>query len=235
MAAVNFLYYCSVDDVKDELFDEPYLTQDKHKPFDDRRILRAMSKIYAEINAALKAGGYDVPVTNSVKSTTQDIEKADTINQTVVAVASGDGANFAAGNIVRIHGKSKTFYHDEFTGIIAVSSDNLTLHYLENPYNAGATIELCSQGFLHLRMCNSLGTAARLLYGQVVRSKENESKNKEIDGLLKEYKSCLEQLRQGEITLDGLTTGGSVIATYHTENSTATDVVDRTATISMEF
>jgi len=233
MAGINFLYYCSVMDVKDEIFDSPDLTQDAHKPYDDRRIMRFIAKAYAEINGALKAGGYDVPITNSTKTLTLADEKADSINQVVIGVTAGDGANFEPGDTVRIHGKSTTLYNDEFVGIVNVSTDNLTVQYLENDYNVGSTVELCTEGALYVKSCNALGAAAKILLSKAARQDEN--KNKEIGALLKEYHRCLEQLRKGEIVLDGLTTGGSVISTYFVDNSDATDVADRTATMIMEF
>jgi len=233
MAGINFLYYCSLQDVKDWLFDVAFVETDQLTVFDDRRLRRAIGRAYGEINGALKSGGYDVPVSNSVKTVTQGAETASTTDPVVIAVASGDGINFSSGDTTRIHGVSTTPYKDEFVGVVLVATDNVTVEYLENDYDSGATVELCSEGYLYLRECNAKGAAAKLLFGKIVG--QAKSRNEKITTLLDEYNACLKLIRDGDVDLDGLTAGASVVDTYFTDNPSATDVSDRVVTANMEF
>ena len=216
MAGVNFLYYCSLQDVRDLLLNFKTGTADLLKP----KVLRkAISKAYGQLNAALKTGGYSVPVTNSVKTLTTAAETASD-DPVVIAVTAGDGENFSIGSTVRIHGLFTTDsqYEDEFTGIILIATDNITVEFLEDGYDAGATMELCTEGFLFIRNCLANG-------GAYIASKGLHTKDVEVDSMLDrmrdDFDKCLEKLRNGEVELDGLDkdSGTVFIETQQTQNS----------------
>ena len=219
MAGVNFLYYCSLQDVKDNLLNFDFTTS-SHK-LTAKVLRKAIARAYGQLNAALKAGGYSVPVTNSVKTLTTAAESASDA-PVVIAVTAGDGENFSIGDTVRIHGllTSTTFYEDEFVGIVLISTDNITVEFLEDGYDSGATMELCTEGYIFLRDCLASGAA-------YLASKGLHTKDVEVDSMLDrmrdDFKDCLKNLREGEIELDGLDKDLNVtfIETFQTENSDA--------------
>ena len=101
MAGVNFLYYCSLQDVKDNLLN--FRFDESGSKLTVKVLRKAISKAYGQLSAALKAGGYSVPVTNSVKTLTTGAEAAST-SPVVIGVTAGDGSNFSISDTVRIHG-----------------------------------------------------------------------------------------------------------------------------------
>ncbi len=218
MSGVNFLYYCSLQDVRDLLLNFKTGTSDNLKP----KVLRkAISRAYGQLNAALKTGGYSVPVTNSVKTLTDAAETASD-DPVVIAVTAGDGENFSIGSTVRIHGLFTTSsqYEDEFVGIILIATDNITVEFLEDGYDTGATMELCTEGFLFIRQCLANG-------GAYIASKGLHTKDVEVDSMLDrmrdDFNDCLEKLRNGEVELDGLDkdSGTVFIETFQTQNTDA--------------
>lgn len=232
MAATDFLYYCSLLDVKDWLFDIAFVDTDANTKFTDARLRRAISRSYAEINTALKTGNYGVPVTNSTKSLIEGAETA-SMSPVDIAITAGDGENFQAGDTVRIHGLATTPYNDEFAGIVKVATDTLTVDSLVNAYDAGATVELCTLGFLHLREINAQGAALKILFGKVVG--QAKSRNEKIVDLRTEYKEQLDALKSHEVVLDGLT-DLSHISTYQSDNPDNLSVTSQpVVTLNMEF
>lgn len=219
MAGVNFLYYCSIQDVKDNLLNFNFTASSAK--LTAKVIRKAISRAYGQLNAALKKGGYLIPVTNSVKTLTTAAESASDA-PVVIAVTAGEGANFSIGNTVRIHGllTSSTFYEDEFVGIVLISTDNITVEFLEDGYDSGATMELCTEGYIFLRHCLANGAA-------YLASKGLHTKDIEVDSMLDrmrdDFNDCLKNLREGEIELDGLDKDPATIfiETYQTENSDA--------------
>ena len=216
MAGINFLYYCSLQDIKDNILNL-VLTGTSAK-LTAKVLRRATSKAYGELNAALKKGGYSVPVTNSVKTLTTGAESASD-DPVVIAVTTGEGSNFFIGATVRIHGLFTTDsqYEDEFVGIILIATDNITVEFLEDGYDAGATMELCTEGFLYLRNCLAIGAAAKSIQGFLIKDVEA---NSNLDRMLDQWTKCLDDLRGGEIELDGLDKDSTTtfIETQQTQN-----------------
>jgi len=230
-----FLYYTPQADVQDLLAPVQFTALDTNSEQTVRRVRRAIRQSYAEINAALKIGGYTVPVENSTKSLTTGAESASATTTTDVAITAGGGASFAVGNTVRVHGLLTDVISDEFTGIVAISTDTLTLEFLENGYDTGATVELCSEGYLFLANVNAKGAAVKILQGVTVGL--GKSKNAHLEDYKAWYDDCLTQIREGEVDLDGLTkvSGGVFISTYHSDNAGASDIPDRTVLMGTEF
>lgn len=217
MAGINFLYYCSLQDIKDNLLN--FVFTGTSAKLTSKVLRRSIAKAYGQLNAALKAGGYSVPVTNTVKTLTTGAETASD-DPVVVAVTAGDGSNFAIGDTVRIHGKKTAAYNDEFTGIILITTDDITVEFLDEDYDLGATMELCTEGYLFIRQCLANG-------GAYVASKGLHTKDIEVDSMLDrmrdDFNDCLQRLRDGEIELDGLTKDPATtfIETFQTQNAGA--------------
>lgn len=227
-----FLYYCSLQDVKDWLYDLDFVADDANTPYTDQRIRRAISRSYGEINAALKSGGYAVPVENDTTTTTSNDITGDP--DYFVSFAVDDESGFSAGDTVRIHGSDGSVYQDEFTGLVAVSTGSLTAEVLQTTYAlSGATVELCTEGYLYIRECNAIGGAVKLLFGKVVG--QAKSRNEKVITLLDEYNARLELIRNGEVELDGVTVSSSevLIETYQTENPEASTEANPGALVSM--
>jgi hypothetical protein len=234
MAGVNFLYYCSLLDVKDWLFDLDFVDDDADTPFTDRRIRGAISRSYGEINAALSGAGWDVPVQNAVKS--NNVAGIDVDPEAFVEfdVTSGEGVNFTPGVTLRIHGSDGGRYIDEFSGLVKVATDTLTIDGLEvAAVESGSTIEVCSEGFLFLRAVNAKGGAINLLSGKVVG--QSKSDNSKISALQSSYESDLESIRDGEVSLDGVTSSSAIVKTWQTENPTHVDYADSCVKITDEY
>lgn len=218
MAAINFLYYCAITDVQDHLLG--FNWSDANRKPTDKVVRRAISRAYGILNAALKHGGYSVPVTNSTKTVTSGDETAST---SPVVVAVTDGSVVESGDTVRIHGANAgSAYTDEFTGVILVSSNDVTVDFLETSPKGGATMELCSEGYLFLREANALGGAYFIVSGMTIGQAKGTNERK--SELRDEWNNILNDLREGNLDLDGLSMGNSFIETYQTDNSTANDV-----------
>ena len=217
MAGINFLYYCSLQDIKDNILNL-VLTGTSAK-LTAKVLRRATSKAYGELNAALKKGGYSVPVTNSIKTLTTGAKTASD-DPVVIGVTAGEGSNFPIGSTVRIHGLLTTSsqYEDEFVGIILIATDDITVEFLEDGYNLGATMELCTEGFLYLRNCLSIGAASKAAQGLLVKDIEASSN---LDRMLDQWNKCLEEIRKGEVELDGLDKDPTTtfIDTFQTQNT----------------
>lgn len=220
MAGVNFLYYCSLQDVRDNLLN--YDTSTSGHKLDANILRKAISKAYGELNAALKKGGYAIPVTNSVKTLMDDAEVA---SDSPVVVGVADASDFSIADVVRIHGilTSSTLYEDEFTSIVLIASNNVTVEFLEDGYDASATMELCTQGFLYLRSCLADGAAFYAARGMKMKSTEFSDS---VEDMGENFRKCLEDLKERNITLDGLTleSGSVFISTWANDNSDEPDV-----------
>jgi len=227
-AARDFLYYCSVGDVQDDILNlKQSFASGKNLEFTLRR--RLISRAYSKINSALKKGGYSVPVTNSVK---QVISESLTASDNVVSFTVTDGTKFSIGDTVRIHGQSGSSYNDEFTGIVQINGNVLTVEFLENSYNSDQTCELCSDGYLYLRDCNAIGASAAGLNAVAVG--QGRSRNEKIDIQFDLFQKCLDDLASGNVVLDGLTRSDSTIETYQSKNPDNADV-SPVFTVDMKF
>lgn len=230
MAGVNFLYYCSLQDVKDNLLN--YDTATANRKLIDKILRKAISKAYGELNAALKQGGYTVPVMNSVKTLMDDAEVASTAP---VVIGVADAGDFSIGDVVRIHGllTSSTLYEDEFTSIVLIASNNITVEFLEDSYDASATMELCTQGFLYLRSC--LADGAAFYAARNLQAKGSELKDS-IEDMGENFRKCLDDLKERKVSLDGLTleSGSVFISTWASDNSEQTDA-DPIITMDKDF
>ncbi len=217
MSGVNFLYYCSLQDVKDNLLNFNFTSSSA--PLTTKVLRKAISRAYGQLNAALKKGGYLIPVTNSVKTLTTAAESASEA-PVVIAVTAGEGENFSVGDTVRIHGllTTSTLYEDEFVGIVLIATDNITVEFLEDGYNLGATMELCTEGYLYLRDCLADGAAYKASKGLHTKDVEVDSM---LDRMRDDFNDCLKNLREGEIELDGLDKDPATIfiETFQTQNS----------------
>ncbi len=220
MAAINFLYYCSIVNVQNALKNAVKSWSDANRPFDDTEVRDFISQAFGELNAALATGGYTLPVTNSTKTTvTGALTAADTIKAEAVADASG----FSVGKTVRIHGPGTgTIYNDEFVGIVLIASNTVSLEYIKLPYNAGATMELCTDGYLFLRRALITGASFYVLDSLILGQAKAE--NSRVDNLEKRWNNILKDLRDRKIKLDGLTADETFIETYQTNNPDAADV-----------
>ncbi len=220
MAAINFLYYCSIVNVQNALKNAVKSWSDALRPFDDTEVRDFISQAFGELNAALATGGYTLPVTNSTKTTiTDEVTAADTVTVEAVADASG----FSVGKTVRIHGPAAgTIYNDEFVGIVLIASNNVSLEYTKLAYNSGATMELCTDGYLFLRRALITGASFYVLDSLILGQAKAE--NSRVDNLEKRWNNILKDLRERKIKLDGLTADETFIATYQTDNSDADDV-----------
>jgi hypothetical protein len=229
MAAVNFLYYCTVDDIEDHLVNLKQSFGDTNN-LNFKRRRRFISHIYGEINAALSQGKYQVPVTNSSKATTNAL----TASNDNVAITASDGSLFAAGNTVRVHGTSSNQHKDEFVGVVLVSSNTVTVEFLENSYDNGSTIELCTSATIYLRRVNAIGAALLGIGGLAIG--QGRSRNEKLADLQDQYNACLKEIREGTLNLAGLTvqTASDLIDSYQAANSNDTDVAP-VIKVDMEF
>jgi hypothetical protein len=220
MAAINFLYYCSILNVQNALKNAVKDWTDANRPFDNTEIRDFVSQAFGELNAALSTGGYTLPVTNSTKTTiTGAVTAADTVKAEAVADASG----FSVGKTVRIHGPATgTIYNDEFVGIVLIASNTISFEYAKLDYNAGATMELCTDGYLFLRRANITGASFYVLDSLTMG--QAKATNDRLSRLEDRWNSILEDLRERKIKLDGLTADEIFIETYQTDNSDADDV-----------
>ncbi len=222
MAAINFLYYCSIVNVQNALRNVVKAWTDANRPFDDTEVRDFISQAFGELNAALATGGYTLPVTNSTKTT---ITGAVTASDNITVEAVADASSFAVGKTVRVHGPETTgddVYNDEFVGIVLISSNNVTFEYFKLAYDLGATMELCTDGYLFLRRALITGASFYMLDSLILGQAKAE--NSRVDNLEKRWNNILKDLRDRKIKLDGLTADETFIATYQTDNPDADDV-----------
>lgn len=222
MPGVNFLYYCSLLDVQEEILNATPNWAASGRKADDPFIRRAIRKSYTEINAKAKVGGYSVPITNSTKTT---VDGALTVSNNVKTITIDDNASlFSVGDTVRIHGKLSSVYKDEFTGIVKIASSVMTVEFLENAYDDEATFELCTEGYLWLNSCNAIGAAYKVLAGLTVG--QARSKNDRLAELRENWEDCKTELQKGTVDLDGLSVGKRFIKTFQTDNPDEAEVVN---------
>lgn len=223
MAGVNFLYYCSLDDVKDALLNAVKDWAVTTLKLSDPKIRGHIRRAYAELNGAMAKGGYTVPAVNATKTTITGAVTA-TEDATATAEIVGDGTGFAAGDTVRVHGllTGSTVYKDEFVGLVVVSGNALTFERFENAYDAGATVELCTEGFVYLNSCNTTGAAYKTLASITVG--QARAKNDRVDELKAKWDECLKALKQGEVILDGLALGSANVAIESFQTNNADDL-----------
>ena len=215
--AINFPYFCSLNDIDNELVNLTVAIASTGKL--ERTIKRLfISQSYGEIVSALGVGGYTVPVRNSVK---QAISGAITASNNVVSFTVTDGTAYDIDETVRLHGQTASVFNSEFTPIVGISTNVLTVEFAKNSYNADSTCELCTLGFLHLRNCNTLGATYRALNALGIK---DTSLSEKAEAMKKVYDKCLKELQDGVVVLDGLTRGSGLIKTYQTENPNADDV-----------
>ena len=216
--AIDFPYYCSTNDVENEILNLTVANAATGKL--DRSVKRAfISQSYGEVNAALSKGGYDLPVLNSVK---QPITQAITAVDDVVSFTVTDGDAYDISKTVRLHGQSGDDFYSEFTPIVGIVSDILTVEYAENSYDADSTCELCTDGFLYLRNCNTLGAAYRAVNALSIK---NPDMSEKADDMREVYQMCLADLKDGGVLLPGLSQGGSFIETFQTNNDDENDII----------
>lgn len=214
--AVGFPYYCSIIDVQDLIFQRDKSFGAKSGttvPLHNSRLRRFISKANAKVNAALRNGRYSIPAVNTVKQLISNSLTASTNIVTLNSVEDGD--EFSIGDTVRIHGTSSNVYNDEFTNIVSINSDVIDVEFLENSYDANATIERVLPGMDTLRHITAEGAAEMALGGQTARS-TTQSNNK-IERLSSQFEKDLEAIREGDLVLEGLTRE-SPISSYAYQN-----------------
>ncbi len=216
--AIDFPYYCSTNDVENEILNLTVANAATGKL--DRSVKRAfISQSFGEVNAALAAGGYTLPILNSVKQAiTQAITAADDVRSFTVT----DGTAYDISKTVRIHGQSGNDFYSEFTAIVGIATNVLTVEFAENSYDEDSTCELCTDGFLYLRNCNTLGAAYRAVNALSIK---NPDMNEKASEMREVYEMCLADLKDGGILLDGLSQGGSFIETFQTNNDDENDII----------
>ncbi len=216
--AINFPYFCSLNDVDNEIINFTTAIGSSGKlEHTAKRLFISMA--YGEINSALSVGGYTVPVLNSVK---QAISGSITASDNVVSFTVTDGTAYAIGDTVWLHGQTGNVFNSEFVPIVGISTNVLTVEFAKNSYNADSTCELCTLGFLHLRSCNVLGAAYRAINALSVK---NVNSNEKAESLKETYQMCLSDLKDGDILLDGLSQGSSFIESFQTNNSTEDSII----------
>ncbi len=216
--AIDFPYYCSTNDVESEILNLTVANAATGKL--DRSVKRAfISQSFGEINAALARGGYTLPVLNTVK---QAISGAITAADDVVSFTVTDGTEYDISKTVRIHGQSGNDFYSEFTAIVGISTNVLTVEFAENSYDADSTCELCTNSFLYLRNCNTLGAAYRALNALAITNPQLSEKATEM---MEVYQMCLDDLKEGNILLDDIAKDGSFIETFQTNNSDENDII----------
>ena len=217
-ASVDFPYYCSTNDVDSELLTLTVATASTGKV--DRSVKRAfISQSYAEINACLAAGGYTLPVLNTVKQT---ITGAITASDDLVSFTITDESVFDVAKTVRLHGQSGNAISSEFTPIVAITGSVLTVEFAENSYNASSTCELCTDGFLYLRNCNTLGASYRAVNALAIKNPDLSDKAADMKEV---YQMLLKDIKEGNILLPGLSKGGSFIETLQTNDSDENEII----------
>lgn len=216
--AIDFPYYCSLNDVDNELVNLTVAISSTGKLEHTAKRL-FISQAYGDINSALSAGQYTAPVLNTVK---QAMSGSITASDNVVSFTVTDGTVYGIAETVRIHGRTGNIFNSEFVPIVGISTNTLTVEFAKNSYNADSTCELCTLGFLHLRNCNTLGATYRALNALAIK---NTSLSAKADKLEKKFDKCMENLIAGKIFMDGFTKTSGLIKTYQTENPNADDVV----------
>jgi len=216
--ALDFPYYCSTNDVESELLNLTVANAATGKL--DRSVKRAfISQSYGEINAALARGGYTLPVLNTVK---QAISGSITAVDDVVSFTVTDGTAYSISKTVRIHGQSGNDFFSEFTAIVGISTNVLTVEFAENSYDADSTCELCTDGFLYLRNCNTLGAAYRAVNALAIKNPDMSEKAADMREI---YQMLLDDIKEGNIELPGLTMGGKFIETLQTADSDENNII----------
>jgi len=215
--AIDFPYFCSLNDVDNEIVNLTVAISSTGKL--EHTVKRLfISHAYGEINSALAAGGYSVPVLNTVK---QAISGSITASDNVRSFTVTDGTAYSISQTVRIHGQTGNIFNSEFVPIVGISSNTLTVEFAKNAYDADSTCELCTLGFLHLRNCNTLGATYRALNALAIKDTRLSEK---ADKLEEKFDTCLTDLKEGKILLDGLAQGGDFIESIQTSD-TDTDIV----------
>jgi len=209
-------YYCSFQDVARKLESIP---NSRSVGYATPTLVRGhILAAYGKINAALSAGGYDVPVSLSQRTLITGALTASDNLVTLSLDSSGDyeAADFPVGSTIRINGFSSNTLTNEFVSVVSlVSTYSLKVEFLKESYDANATIELCDVGFLFLKECNAQGATARVLRALAVKGAvNNEIAEAEAD----EFAACLEMIKSGEIDLDGLSiASGQFIQSLQTD------------------
>jgi hypothetical protein len=197
--AVAFPYYCSRQDVKDVLLelDRSFGTNTTNNNLYDSRLRRFISMAYARINAAMAKGSYQIPATNS---TSQTFSSSLTASQNVVTINQvQDGTAFSVGDTVRIHGTTGSVYADEFTNVVAISSDLVDVEFLQKSYDANGTIEIVTVGMEILRHINAQGAALLAMGGLTLGFATSE--NSKTSELADAFNADLNAIASGELRL----------------------------------
>lgn len=217
--AVKAPYYCSYQDVKEALANLP-ISFGTNGAADITTARNHISRAYGAMSGALSAGGYTVPVALPVKTL---LSSTITASDNLVALTIGSGESetnedFPVGSTIRINGTpSGITARDEFVNVVDHTSNKvIRVEWAKNTYTGTITIELCTEGFLFLRQCNTIGAAGSLLTALNIK---RDSSDENADNFIEEFESCLKQLRRGDIRLDGLVVGGNFIESLQTENS----------------
>lgn len=217
--AVGFPYYCSIIDVQDLLLQRVESFGAKSGttvPLHDSRLRRFISRATAKVNGALRNGRYSIPAINSVK---QLISNSLTASANIVTLNSvEDGDQFAIGDTVRVHGTSSNVYNDEFTNVVSINSDVVDVEFLENSYDANATIERVLLGMDTLRHITAEGAAEMALGGQTVRS--TTQANGKLERLSSQFEKDLKAIRGGDLVLEGLTREAPISSYAYQNRST---------------
>ncbi len=113
-------------------------------------------------------------------------------------------------------------FYSEFVPIVGITDNVLTIEFAKNAYNADSTCELCTDGFLYLRNCNTLGAASRALKGLSIN---NTSLSEPAEDMREIFQMCLDDLRDGNVLLNGLSIGGSFIETIQTADADKNNII----------
>lgn len=204
--------YCSILDVQDELINLDFGTNTN---LTDARLNRLRSGVNGEINVALATGGYTVPVSLTTTTTTSGAEAASTDTEAIEVVSA---SAFSAGDTIRIEGLSTTTWNDDFTDVVSIATNTMTVFALGKGFDAGATVTLITEGYKKLREMEKIGTALKAL--NTISVREGRSDNSKISRMREWYDAQYAMLMNGELNLPGLSTGNSFIQNAQTDDDT---------------
>ena len=219
--AVVWPYYCTLEDVKDQLVSIDKLFGTAGKLTDDV-LLNLISLAYAEIHSAAAIGGYGIPIVNGDVTT---LSAGPSLSAVPVALGIADITKLAIGDLAFIHGASGTAYLAEFQGIVNIdtSAKTAVVMRLRNAYDSGVTIESCTEAFKIFRKCNAIAAALEAMSSTTVG--QAIGKNTKVTSMESFLKNCLKGLMEGSMFIDGLSKkSGGGIKSYQTENPNNDDV-----------
>jgi len=218
--AVSWMFYATLDDVKDKLLalKEIYGTGGD---LTDEILMNQISMAYADIHAAAGLGGYQVPLENTDITT---LTAGQAVSAVPVALGISDISKLVAGDLAFLHGAGGAAYNAEYVSIVNVDTTANTAVALSvrNAYDSGVTIEKCTEAWKVFRQCNAIAAAMAALNSKTTG--QPIGKNEKVQTFQSFLDRCLKGLMDGKLTLTGLSKKSGFIKTFQTENPTESDV-----------